>query len=151
MQNVRILWMPPCRMVSSGAGMFGQERFDRFMAWMEQQARTLHPRDYLYWDDQAQAMCWLYEYDEAMAVPADFEVVKFPGGLYAVVTDVDQRTDMEAMRAGVDAFMAEHGLERDEARTQLGHIISAPEAAAVLGYEQMDYYVPVKKSEKIEK
>lgn len=149
MQNVRILSMSPCRMVSSGAGMFGQERFDRFMAWMDQQERTLHPRDYLYWDDEIQGMCWLYEYSESLAVPEEFEVVDFPGGLYAVATDIDQRTDMEGMKAAVDAFLQAHGLERDPGRAELGNIISAPEVSAILGYEQMDYYAPVRKSEKL--
>lgn len=30
MQSIRIIEIPKCKMVSSGAGMFGQEKFGRF-------------------------------------------------------------------------------------------------------------------------
>ena len=146
MQAVRVLWMPPCRMASSGKGMFGQDKFDRFMAWMDGQERGLHPRDYLCGDEDG--LEWLYELSEGMQAPPEMEVIKFSGGLYAVTTDIDQRTDIEDMARAVDAFLEAHGLERDASRREMGHIISAPEVSAILGYEQMDYYAPVKKIEK---
>ena len=144
MNSIRIYDMPAGRMVSSGAGMFGQEKFERFAAWFSAQPRTMCPQDFHYWDAQAQAFCWLYAYSEGMRVPVEFEIIDFPGGLYAVATDIDQRTDMEAMRREKDAFLLAHGLERDDSRVELGNIITSPRAYKVLGFEQMDYYTPVK-------
>ena len=40
MQNIRIVEFPPCRMVSSGKGMFGEEKFTRFHEWMSRQPQT---------------------------------------------------------------------------------------------------------------
>ena len=77
-------------------------------------------------------------------VPEEFEVIGFLGGLYAVATDIDQKTDTGRMKKEVDAFLQENGLERDEARVELGNVITSPAAQKILGYEQMDYYFPVK-------
>lgn len=72
----------------------------------------------------------------------------FPGGLYAVVTGIDQQTDMDALNAAVDEFLAKHGMERDPGRQQLGNIITPPQARELLGYSQMDYYAPVRGRDK---
>ncbi len=49
MQGVRIYEMPACKMVSSGMGMFGEEKFDLFEQWFSSQKRSMFPRDFLYW------------------------------------------------------------------------------------------------------
>ena len=48
-----------------------------------------------------------------MNVPEDLKIIDFKGGLYAVATDIDQKTDMEAMRVEVDNFLNENGFERN--------------------------------------
>lgn len=142
MQSVRIYEMPDCRMVSSGTGMFGEEKLEKFSEWFSSRKRSMFPRDFLFWDGEG--FCWLYLYEEGMEVPAEFEILDFQGGLYAVSTDIDQRTDMELMRKEVDAFLDENGFERDDSRAELGNIITSPAAQSILGYAQMDYYVPVR-------
>ena len=47
MQNVRVYEMPDCKMVSSGIGMFGEEKFEAFDKWMSSQKRDLVPKDFL--------------------------------------------------------------------------------------------------------
>lgn len=143
MQSVRIVELPSCRMVSSGAGMFGQEKFDRFMAWMDTQEKDLFPCDFLYFDQPSGSFVWLYRFRDGMNVPEEFEIVDFSGGLYAVATDIDQQTDTDMMKFEVDVFLAENGLKRDLSRPELGHIITSPLAQTALGYEQMDYFTPV--------
>ena len=86
MQPIRIYDMPPCRMVASPVGMFGEPALDVFSAWMETQPRSLFPRD----------------------------------------------------------FLKENGLMIDPDRRELGNIITSAAVQAVLGYEQMDYYYPVR-------
>ena len=143
MQYVRIYEMPPCKMVSSGVGMFGEEKFESFERWFSKQKKSMFPKDFLFWNDTG--FQWLYLYEEQTDIPDGFESVEFQGGLYAVVTDIDQKTDVASMKAEVDQFLSENGLERDPSRLELGNIITSPLAHEILGYEQMDYYTPVRK------
>lgn len=56
--------------------------------------------DFLFWVnscEEKQGFNWLYLYEEGMNVPDDLKIIDFKGGLYAVATDIDQRTDMDAM------------------------------------------------------
>ncbi|MCI8442921.1 MAG: AraC family transcriptional regulator [Provencibacterium sp.] len=142
MQSVRIYEMPDCKMVSSGIGMFGEEKFERFSAWLSSQKPCLFPKDFLFFEGTG--FHWLYLYEEGMAVPEEFAIIDFPGGLYAAAADIDQKTDRGRMREEIDAFLQENGLERDHSRAELGNIITSPAAQKILGYEQMDYYTPVK-------
>ena len=143
MQSIRICKIPDCRMVSSIVGMFGDPAFDAFMNWMDKQPRGIYPKDYLTWDQVG--FRWLYLYEEGMEVPEPLSVIDFKGGLYAVATDIDQQTDKKNMDEEVEAFLEKNGLSRDSDRLELGNIITPPEVQEILGYEQMDYYYPVKR------
>ncbi len=142
MQSVRIYEIPACKMISSGIGMFGEEKFNLFDEWLSSQKRGLFPKDFLYW--AGEGFVWLYMYEDGMNVPDEFEIIDFPGGLYAVATDIDQKTDKERMDTDIDQFLSGNGFERDASRPELGNIITSPLAKKIMGYEQMDYYIPVK-------
>lgn len=142
MQSIRIYEMPACKMVSSGIGMFGEEKFNKFEEWLSSQRRSMFPKDFLYWKDGG--FNWLYMFEDGMIVPSEFEIIDFQGGLYAVATDIDQKTDTKQMKAEVDKFLSENGFERDTSRSDLGNIITSPLAHEIMGYEQMDYYTPIK-------
>ena len=147
MQPIRIYDMPPCKMVVSPVGMFGEMALDDFDAWMSAQPRRMFPRDFLTWDESDPAhpgFRWYYMYEEGMALPEGAAVVDFPGGMYAVATGIDQQTDKPAMDAQVAEFLRIHGLMLDSSRSELGNIITSPAVQAILGYEQMDYYYPVR-------
>ena len=135
MQSVRICEIPDAKMVSSVVGMFGEEAFDSFGTWMEKRPRSIFPRDFLMWDAEKQGFRWLYLYEEGMDIPAPLEVIDFKGSLYAVTTDIDQRTDKQAMDAEVEVFLAENGLVRDTSRPEMGNVITPPSVKAILGYE----------------
>lgn len=134
--------MPACQMVSSGTGMFGEENFNQFDAWLSSQKRGLFPKDFLYW--AGDGFVWLYLYEDGMEVPPEFEILNFQGGLYAVATDIDQKTDRDLMNAEMDQFLDQNGFARDLSRSELGNIITSPLAQKIMGYEQMDYYIPIK-------
>lgn len=142
MQGIRIYEMPACKMVSSGVGMFGNENFNMFQNWFSSQKPSLFPQDFLYW--AGEGFVWLYMLEDGMTVPSEFEIIDFQGGLYAVATDIDQKTDMELMNSEVDSFLSENGFERDTSRSELGNIITSPLAYEIMGYRQMDYYTPIK-------
>ena len=145
MQGVRIYEIPDGKMVSSVTAMFGEEAFDAFDAWMQKQPRSVFPRDFLMWDAEKQGFRWLFMYEEGMEVPEPMQIVDFKGGLYAVAADIDQQTDKPALDKAVQAFLENSGLVMDESRPQMGNIITPPSAREILGYEQMDYYYPVKR------
>lgn len=149
MQNVRIYDMPDCKMVSSGITMFGEERMTQFADWFSSQPRTIFPHNFLTFDSDGEksGFVWLYLYQDGMEVPEMFDVVDFKGGLYAVTTDIDQHTDMDALYAGLNLFLSENHLQRDPSRKDLGNIIGTPAVREILGYDQMDYYTPVKRKE----
>lgn len=107
MQSVRIYEMPACKMVSSGTGMFGEGKFNIFDEWLSSQKRGLFPKDFLFW--AGEGFVWLYMYEDGMNVPSEFEIIDFQGGLYAVATDIDQKTDKEFMNAEIDKFLSENG------------------------------------------
>lgn len=142
MQNIRIYEMPAGKMVSSGIGMFGEEKFERFYKWFSSQKRSMFSKDFLFWDGSG--FHWLYMYEDGMKVPEEFAIIDFQGGLYAAATDIDGKTDKIVMDREVDAFLEENGLERDTSRAELGNIITSPLAQKIIGYAQMDYYTPVK-------
>ncbi len=144
MQSIRVYEMPDCKMVSSG-GMFGKGNFPLFEEWFSSQKRSLFPRDFLYWagDD----LVWLYMFEEGMKIPSELEIIAFQGGLYAVATDIDQKTDQELMNTEMDKFLSENGFERDNSRPELGNIITSPLAQKIMGYEQMNYYIPIKEKQ----
>ena len=96
MQSVRIYEMPACKMGSSGMGMFGE------------------------------CFVWLYMQEDGMNVPKEFEITDFQGGLYAVATDIDQKTDKELMNTETDKFLSENGFERDASRPELKNIVTSP-------------------------
>ena len=142
MQSVRSYEMPACKMVSFGTGMFGEGKLNLFDEWLSSQKRGLFPKDFLFW--AGEGFVWLYMYEDGMNVPNEFEIVDFQGGLYAVATDIDQKTDKGLMDAEIDRFLSENRFERDTSRSELGNIITSPLAKEIMGYEQMDYYIPIK-------
>ncbi len=79
-----------------------------------------------------------------MNVPNEFEIIDFKGGLYAVATDIDQKTDKGLMDTEIDQFLNENGLKRGTSRSELGNIITSPLGKNIMGYEQMDYDIPIK-------
>ena len=53
----------------------------------------------------------------------------------------------DLMNIEVDKFLSENGFEHDTSRPELGNIITSPLAQEIMGYEQMDYYTPIKRRE----
>ena len=129
-------------MDSSATGKFRDGKFNLFDEWLSSQKKGLFPKDFLFWTGEG--FIWLYMYEDGMNVPNEFEIVDFQGGLYAVATDIDQKTDRGLMDAEIDKFLSENGFERDTSRSELGNIITSPLAKEIMGYEQMDYYIPIK-------
>lgn len=144
MENVRIYELPACKMVSSQCGMFGDGKLEKFDEWFSSLPRTMFPKDFLWYDSEAGGFVWYYIYSEDLIIPDDFTIIDFPGGLYAVATDIDGEDSADAL-SSIKNFIKEKGcFEEDTSRVYLGNIPTPPSAGKAMGYNQMDYYVPIK-------
>jgi len=143
MQSVRIIEVLNGKVVSSGIGMFGDENFEKFDAFISSLPKTMNSRDFLFQDEGG--LHWVHMYEDWMDVPNGLSVIDFTyGGLYAVTTDIDQQTDIDAMDKELHAFLQKSGFEQDKSRPRMGNVITPSQAQEVLGYNQMDYYMPIR-------
>lgn len=94
---------------------------------------------------------WLWAVQDSVTASdvAPYEIVDFPGGLYAMATTIDD--DMESWDAVMDRvnpWLEASGFERDDSRghLQMTHMIYCDEEVKEgLGYEQLQVYLPIKK------
>lgn len=144
MENVRVYEIPNCKMVSSQCGMFGDGKLEKFDKWFSSFKRPLFPKDYLFFDHDQGGFIWFYIYSDDIEVPEEFKVIDFSGGLYAVATGIDGEDSSEIIEV-IKAFIdGSKGFVEDPSRTYLGNIPTPPGARNALGYNQMDYYVPIR-------
>lgn len=144
MESVRVYEIAKCKMVSSKCGMFGGSELNDFDNWFSSQPRTMFPKDFLWFDAKRGGFVWYYIYNDGLEVPDNFDIVDFPGGLYAVATGIDGEDSSDVI-AAIRKFIEEKGcFAEDSERVQLGNIITPDLAQKALGYLQMDYYVPIK-------
>lgn len=143
METVRILQMPACKMVASPQGMFGDGILEDFSEWFGQFDHGGGANDYLWFNGKG--FVWYYRYQNGMKVPDHYQLVTFPGGLYAVSTSIDgDERSYQSAHENIDRFLYEHdGFLKDSSRAELGHIITPPQARSALGYEQMEHYIPI--------
>ena len=144
MENVKVYEIPKCKMVSSKCGMFGEPALEEFDNWFSSLPRPMFPLDFLWFDESRGGFVWYYMYREGLEVPDSFDIVDFPGGLYAVACDKDGEDNKEAIGAIMQFIQANEHFVQDTARVQLGNVITPPVAQEAMGYLQMDYYVPIK-------
>jgi len=131
-------------MVSSPCGMFGDGKLDQFGEWIGSLPKTMFPKNFLWFDKSNNGFVWYYIFAEDMTIPQDCSIIDFPGGLYAVATDVDGKDNSAALGA-IKSFIAEKGcFEEDSSREYLGNIITPLSANKAMAYNQMDYYIPIR-------
>ena len=144
MENVRIYEIPACKMVSSECSMFGDGKLEKFEKWFSAQPKTMFPEDFLWMDNERGGFVWYYMYHQDMQVPEEFDVVDFPGGLYAVASGIDNHDSTEVVRV-IKEFIENKGcFLEDTSRAYLGNIPTPQSATKAMGYSQMDYFIPIK-------
>ena len=150
--GVRIVRLPACRMVTSGmetGAPFAQgSKLMVFSDWFSKidASDAFMPRDFLWYDEDAPGMEWWYVHSEGMDT-AGFDVVDFDGGLYAAAISVDEHeTDGTRVYEGIKAWIAARGFAPDErpGHRTMFHIPTPPEAKKVMGFNQLDIFVPIK-------
>jgi hypothetical protein len=146
---VRIIELPPVKMVRSGGG-----DLSAFDAWWSaiaaQDKSSLFPKDFMWFNPQLNSFEWLYVLPEGLADTGGYEVFDFPGGLYAVAACRDDGPEIERTNRLIHEWVARSEIfdepsrnDDASARYDMGHVITPPNAKEMIGYHQMDLFVPV--------
>ena len=147
---VRIVELPACKMVSSGA-MNDFEIFVRFNEWFTAYSKShsgdFYPHNFM-WSDTDGKMVWNYAVSEIPEDIGGFEVIDFAGGLYAAAISVDaDGEDHDKVLDGIKEWVSNSGcFELDETyiRRSIGTITSPESTKEIMGYAQMDLLFPIK-------
>lgn len=154
--DVRIMLLSACKMVSSGYGFFGEEKFDRFDKWFSE--LPYHgfytweiPRDFLWYDPEKGSSVWWFVKPDYDVDTQDFDIVDFEGGLYvtAVSRDGDDE-DGNRVHAGIKKWIEESDMfELDERPNHytMCRITTHKYIKETFGFHQLEILVPVKKIE----
>ena len=93
---------------------------------------------------------WLYALPAGVTDTGGYEVFDFPGGMYAVAVCRDEGAEIEKTNQLIhewigqsDVFCEPAAGEDAPARYDMGHVINPHNAKDMMGYYQMDLFVPV--------
>ena len=96
--DVRIIELPACKMVWSGVCKDGSNTMEskqlkQFSEWWSAQDKLrsdrFYARDFMWYDHGGSGLAWGLAVSEVPADTDAFEVIDFPGGLYAVANYAD--------------------------------------------------------------
>ena len=152
--QVRIIELPACKMVTSGVCPSEEcEQMQRFCAWWPAQDELrkdrFYGRDFLMWDFEEKGFAWGLALSEASADTGGWEVIDFPGGLFAMVN----YNCVEGERGAIDAYygikkwVEKSGcfaMDEDAGRHDMWHGLCPKAAWDAMGYMQFDMYVPIR-------
>ena len=161
--DVRIMELPACKMVWSGI-CTENEPLTRFNEWWTApdalRKDRFFARDFMWWDEKTGGYAWGFAVPEMPAAGSGmdtggYEIIDFPGGLYAVANFVD---DDEEPGGGIKIYTVINAwvensscFKVDTSRYCLNHFIGTPTAKEAMGYGQQDLYVPIRIREDGEK
>ncbi len=149
--DVRLVELPACRMVASGAEQgHSHERFDKMWGKLDARRKDrFFPRDFMWHDNEKDCSVWWYAVEDWVteADTEGFGFVNFEGGLYAtaIVQDFDINEVIRAYN-GIKEWVEKHNnIELDE---RPGHYVmfhvTTPDTYSLLGYRQVEYFFPIK-------
>lgn len=146
---VRIIELPSVRMARSGAG--DLDASDRWWSAVAAQDKSsLFPKDFMWYNPQLDSFEWLYAISEGLEDTGGYEVFDFPGGLYAVAACKDDGPDIERTNGLIHQWIARSEILDEapqvndaSARYDMGHVVTPRNAKEMMGYHQMDLFVPI--------
>ncbi|ADL50827.1 hypothetical protein [Clostridium cellulovorans] len=151
MQNVRIIKIPELKMVSSGA-ITNIEQLEAFDNWWSSidVNQYITPRDFMWYNEKKRYMEWVFAIPDNCIDFGGYQLVNFPGGLYAVATSKDADEDCKTAREEICKWVSESGCfqlateENDnEIRYTMSHVITPKVFKEKLGYHLADNFVPI--------
>lgn len=153
MENIRLIELPKCKMVSSGCdvncdfsetGILG--KFDKWWsAYDKNRKDKFFPRDFIWYDFKNEGLVWYYAIEEDIS-DCEYEIMDFNGGLYAVATSIDgDDEDGASVIKSISEWIEKNEkIEVDNSRPIMVHVITPQCAIKALNYHQADNFVPIK-------
>ncbi|NLU42640.1 MAG: GyrI-like domain-containing protein [Firmicutes bacterium] len=147
MEGIRVLELPRSRMATSG-----NRSLEEFNTWWSEvdKARKdrFFPRDFMWFDAESGRLVWYYALPPDAADPEDFDVVDFPGGLYAVAVSRDEDdADGERVYAEIKRWVEDSrvfAVDEGPRRHTMFHVVTPDEAYLAMGFRQLDIFVPIR-------
>jgi len=141
---IRIIQLPSIKMVRSGNS--DLDAFDRWWSTIPENKSSLFPRDFMWHNKQLNCFEWLYAPPEGVKDTTGYEVFDFPGGLYAVAACKDEGSDIERTNRIIHDWVKRSEIfaeDETDTRYDMGHVITPVNAKEIMGYHQMDLFVPI--------
>ena len=134
-------------MVSSGSQ--DLDGFDRWWSAVDRGRKDrFFPRDFMWFDPEAGSLVWYYALPDGVSDTGGYDVVDFPGGLYAAAVSRDQDDrDGERVYAAVKEWVENSGcfaVDEGPGRRTMFHVVTSDAAFRAMGYRQLDLYVPIR-------
>lgn len=148
--DVMIVRIPGFRAVTSGRGSFEELFGGDFEPWQEAHNYLFQPvifdaADFLCEKDGIVQWIWALKEDVTETDVSPYDIVEFPGGLYAVAVSVDGDGESnDRVRKKMERWLEGTNFVMDKDRELMGHMIYVDdEIKAGLGYHQMNLYAPI--------
>lgn len=149
--DIMIVRIPKFRAVTSGLMTFEELFGGGVEPWQEAHNHFFKPLlfdapDFLCERDGKVEWIWALKDEVTAGDTAPYEIIEYPGGLYAVSVSMDgDGESYDKVRGKVERWLKNTNFELDHARGFMGHMIYVDdEIRKGLGYHQMNLYAPVK-------
>ena len=161
LDTVRIIELPACKMVWSGICPSSEPEDDetirRFEQWWNAQDELrrdrFYARDFVWHDREANGFAWGLAVTEIPEDTGGWEVMDFPGGLFAVANYNCVGSPKEAVRKvvaiyeSIKKWVEKSGcfaMDEGAGRHIMWNCFNSKAALAAMGYGQCDEYVPIR-------
>lgn len=149
--DIMIVRIPKFRAVTSGLVSFEELFGGEFEPWQEAHNHLFKPvifdaADFLCEKDGKVEWIWALRDDVTKDDVFPYEIIEYPGGLYAVAVSVDGDGESNnQVRSKTERWLERTNFVIDKDRGLMGHMIYVDdEIKEGLGYHQMNLYTPIK-------
>ncbi len=151
MFQVRVIIIPSLKVVSSGP-ITTIEELDAFDKWWSsiEAKNYITPRDFMFYNEEKNCMEWIFAMLDGQTDTGGYEVIDFPGGLYAVGTTKDTDEESKEAKKDIHKWIIDTGMfevstkDNDTVRRyDMCHIISPKIFKEKMGYHLSEIYVPI--------
>lgn len=151
MNHIRVIYIPPLKVVSSGAINTIEElrAFDQWWSAIDMTS-YITPRDFMWFNEKLNAMEWVVAVPDDLTEFGNYQLANFPGGLYAVATSKDSEEDSMVVQNNIKDWINNSKVfvisscENDTVeRYEMCHVITPKIFKEKMGYHLSDYFVPI--------
>ena len=146
MEHIRVINFPAMKMVRSEP-LINMEVFEEFDKWWSKidLSDYITPRDFIYVDEKKKCMYWLIAVPKGFEDNGKYELIDFPGGLYAVGTSKDADDDDKNRVKGImRKWIADSGcFKESDNRYEMSHVCTPKIFKDKTGYHLMDLFIPI--------